>query len=131
MKTLLKIIFSPLVAIFALAIWLCGLVLSMSAWIFGILGTLLGILGLMILLFDSMTNGVIVLIFAFLVSPVGVPMIAAWMIGQMQRLRYFVQGAIYGQKRFPTWESFLSVPVGNDFEDRKTSLVQTNEGSLL
>lgn len=96
MKTLLKIMFSPLVAIFALAIWLCGLVLSMSAWIFGILGTLLGILGLMILLFDSTTNGVIVLIFAFLVSPVGVPMIAAWMIGQMQRLCYFVQGAIYG-----------------------------------
>lgn len=96
MKTLLKIIFSPLVAIFALAIWLCGFVLSMSAWIFGILGTLLGILGLMILLFDSTTNGVIVLIFAFLVSPVGVPMIAAWMIGQVQRLRYFVQGTIYG-----------------------------------
>ena len=96
MKTLLKIIFAPVVAIFALVIWLCGLVLSMSAWIFGILGTLLGILGLMILLFDSTTNGVIVLIFAFLVSPVGVPMIAAWMIGQMQRLRYFVQGAIYG-----------------------------------
>ena len=96
MKTLLKIIFAPVVAIFALVIWLCGLVLSMSAWIFGILGTLLGILGLMILLFDSTTNGVIVLIFAFLVSPVGVPMIAAWMIGQMQKLRYFVQGAIYG-----------------------------------
>lgn len=96
MKTLLKIMFAPVVAIFALVIWLCGLVLSMSAWIFGILGTLLGILGLMILLFDSTTNGVIVLIFAFLVSPVGVPMIAAWMIGQMQRLRYFVQGAICG-----------------------------------
>ena len=96
MKTLLKIIFAPVVAIFALVIWLCGILLSMSAWIFGILGTLLGILGLMILLFDSTTNGVIVLIFAFLVSPVGVPMIAAWMIGQMQRLRYFVQGAIYG-----------------------------------
>ena len=96
MKNLMKIMFAPVVAIFALVIWLCGLVLSMSAWIFGILGTLLGILGLMILLFDSTTNGVIVLIFAFLVSPVGVPMIAAWMIGQMQRLRYFVQGAIYG-----------------------------------
>ena len=96
MKILLKIIFAPVVAIFALVIWLCGILLSMSAWIFGILGTLLGILGLMILLLDSVTNGVIVLIFAFLVSPVGLPMVAAWVIGQMQRLRYFVQGAIYG-----------------------------------
>ena len=96
MKTLLKIIFAPVIAFFALVIWMYGLTLSMSAWIFGIFGTLFGILGLLILLLDSVTNGVIVLIFAFLVSPVGLPMVAAWMIGQMQRLRYFVQGAIYG-----------------------------------
>ena len=96
MKTLLKIIFAPVIAFFALVIWMCGLTLSMSAWIFGIFGTLFGILGLLILLLDSVTNGVIVLIFAFLVSPVGLSMVAAWMIGQMQRMRYFVQGAIYG-----------------------------------
>ena len=96
MKFILKILFAPIVAILAIIAWVCGLTLSMSAWIFGIFGTLFGILGLLILLLDSVTNGVIVLIFAFLVSPVGLPMVAAWMIGQMQRLRYFAQGAIYG-----------------------------------
>ena len=51
---------------------------------------------LAVLLLVSVTNGIIVLVIAFLVSPVGLPMIAAWMIGQMQRFRYFVQNAIYG-----------------------------------
>ena len=30
------------------------------------------------------------------VSPLGLPMLAAWTIGQIQRFRYFVQDAIYG-----------------------------------
>ena len=77
-------------------IWLCGLTLKLSAWVFGIIGTVLGILGLAILLLDSVTNGIIVLVIAFLASPLGLPMLAAWMIGQMQRFRYFVQDAIYG-----------------------------------
>lgn len=96
MRFLLKIVFAPVIALFGILIWLCGLTLKLSAWVFGIIGTLLGILGLAILLLDSVTNGIIVLVIAFLASPLGLPMLAAWMIGQMQRFRYFVQDAIYG-----------------------------------
>ena len=96
MRVLLKIVFAPAISILAILIWLCGLTLKLSAWVFGIIGTVLGILGLAILLLDSVTNGIIVLAIAFLASPLGLPMLAAWMIGQMQRFRYFVQDAIYG-----------------------------------
>ena len=96
MRFLLKIVLAPAIALLAVLIWLCGLTLKLSAWVFGIIGTVLGILGLAILLLDSMTNGIIVLVIAFLASPLGLPMLAAWMIGQMQRFRYFVQDAIYG-----------------------------------
>lgn len=92
----MKIVFAPAIAILAVLIWLCGLTLKLSAWVFGIIGTVLGILGLAILLLDSVTNGIIVLVIEFLASPLGLPMLAAWMIGQMQRFRYFVQDAIYG-----------------------------------
>ena len=96
MRFLLKIVFAPAIAILAVLIWLCGLTLKLSAWVFGIIGTVLGILGLAILLLDRVTKGIIVLVIAFLASPLGLPMLAAWMIGQMQRFRYFVQDAIYG-----------------------------------
>ena len=96
MKFLLKIVFAPAIAVLAVLIWLCGLTLKLSAWVFGIIGTILGILGLAIFLLDSTTNGIIVLVIAFLASPLGLPMLAAWMIGQMQRFRYYVQDTIYG-----------------------------------
>lgn len=96
MRFLLKIVLAPAIALLAVLIWLCGLTLKLSAWVFGIIGTVLGILGLAILLLDSVTNGIIVLVIAFLASPLGLPMLAAWMIGQVQRFRYFVQDAIYG-----------------------------------
>ena len=96
MKFLLKILFAPVIVILTLIIWLFALILRLSAWVFGIVGTILGLLGLAILLLDSVTNGIIVIVIAFLVSPIGLPMAAAWTIGQMQRFRYFVQDAIYG-----------------------------------
>lgn len=96
MKFLLKILFAPVIVILTLAIWLFALILRLSAWVFGIIGTILGLLGLAILLLDSVTNGIIVLVIAFLVSPIGLPMLAAWTIGQIQRFRYFVQDTVYG-----------------------------------
>ena len=96
MKFLLKILFAPVIVILTLIIWTFALILRLSAWVFGIIGTIFGILGLAILLLDSVTNGIIVLVIAFLVSPVGLPMLAAWTIGQMQRFRYFLQDAVYG-----------------------------------
>ena len=96
MKLILKILAAPVIAILVVFIWLCALLLWLSAWVFGIVSTILGVLGLAVLILDNVTNGIIILVFAFLVSPMGLPMVAAWMIGQMQRFRYFVQDAIYG-----------------------------------
>lgn len=96
MKFILKILAAPVIAILVVFIWLCALILKLSAWVFGIVSTIFGVLGLAVLILDNVTNGIIILVFAFLVSPVGLPMVAAWMIGQMQRFRYFVQDAIYG-----------------------------------
>ena len=70
--------------------------IAVYAWVFGIASTILGILGLAVLLLDNAANGVIILVIAFLVSPIGLPMLAAWMLGQIQRFRYFIQDAVYG-----------------------------------
>lgn len=76
MKFLLKILFAPIIVILTLIIWTFALILRLSAWVFGIIGTILGLLGLAILVLDSVTNGIIVLVIAFLVSPVSLPMLA-------------------------------------------------------
>ena len=96
MKFVLKILFAPVIAALVVLVSALALILNLSAWVFGIASTILGILGLAVLLLDNVVNGVIILVIAFLVSPIGLPMLAAWMLGQIQRFRYFIQDAVYG-----------------------------------
>ena len=95
MKFVLKILFAPVIAVLVVLVSALALILNLSAWVFGIASTILGILGLAVLLLDNAVNGGIILVIAFLVSPVGLPMLAAWMLGQIQRFRYFIQDAVY------------------------------------
>ena len=127
MRFLLKIVLAPAIALLAVLIWLCGLTLKLSAWVFGIIGTVLGILGLAILLLDSVTNGIIVLVIAFLASPLGLPMLAAWMIGQMQRFRYFVQDAIYP----PSTSTVCPVTKSDALLARKIAVPTMSSGSAI
>ena len=96
MNFVLKILFAPVIAVLVVLVSALALILNLSAWVFGIASTILGILGLAVLLLDNVVNGVIILVIAFLVSPIGLPMLAAWMLGQIQRFRYFIQDAVYG-----------------------------------
>lgn len=95
MKVILKVLVAPVIAILVVFIWLSALLLKISAWALGIVSSIFGLLGLAVLFLDNPTNGIIILVFAFLISPVGLPMVVAWMIGQVQRIRYFIQDAVY------------------------------------
>ena len=54
------------------------------------------LLGIAVLVTYSPQNGVILLVIAFLVSPLGLPLAAAWLVGKVQDLRYAIQDAVYG-----------------------------------
>lgn len=92
MRILLKILCAPVVAVLAVAGWFFTFLLSVSAAVLGIAAV---VLGLFILILDSAVNGVIVLGVAFLISPYGLPMLAAWLIAQLHGLRYAIQDAVY------------------------------------
>ena len=95
MKVILKVLAAPLIAVLALIVWLAALALNLSAYILGLAGTLVGLLGLAVLFTYSVQNGLILLVIAFLISPVGLPMAAAWLIGKIQDLRYAIQERVY------------------------------------
>ena len=95
MKFILKLLFAPVIMSLTLWVFFSSLILHRSAWVFGIAGTILGILGVAILVFDNLMNGMIVLIFAFLASPLGIPMLLTHGIGLIQKLRFFIKDTIY------------------------------------
>ncbi|MBO4938928.1 MAG: succinate dehydrogenase [Oscillospiraceae bacterium] len=96
MKVILKILLAPVILILTLFVWLCSALLYCSAFVFGLAGTLGGILALLVLLSGAVQNAVILLVIAFLVSPMGLPMAAAWLLGKVQDLRYAIQDSVYG-----------------------------------
>lgn len=95
MRFVLKILVAPVVAVLTLFVWLCSGLLCCSSWI-GLAGTLLSVLALAVLFTTSVKNGVILLVIAFLVSPMGLPLAAAGLLGLIQRLRVAIQENIYG-----------------------------------
>ncbi len=71
LKLGLKILAAPLVLALALFTWVCFGLLYVSSFIFGLASTVVALLGIAVLVTYSPQNGVILLVIAFLVSPLG------------------------------------------------------------
>ncbi len=95
MRILLKILFAPVMLALILFVNFFAFLLTVSSVFFGIAGTVFAILAAILFFAVNRTNGIIVLIFAFLISPFGLPMLAAWLLGKVQQLRYALQDWLY------------------------------------
>ena len=94
MKLLLKIIAAPVIAALTLFVWLCSAILYCSAYVLGLAGSLLSLLAILVIVLDSVKNGLILLLAAYLISPLGIPMAAAWLLARVQDLRYAIMEAV-------------------------------------
>ena len=95
MRFLLKVLAAPIVAVLAVTVWLCvgilycaGMMMGLACWVFIFIGVFA-------LLTVSGPQGIILLVIAFLLSPLGLTTAAAWLLGRIQALRYFIQDAVY------------------------------------
>ena len=94
MKLLLKIIAAPVIVALTLFVWICSAVLYCSAYLLGLAGSLLGLLAILVIVLDSVKNGLMLLLAAYLISPLGLPMAAAWLLARVQDLRYAIMDAV-------------------------------------
>ena len=87
MKTILKILCAPFILTLYLLILFLTFILSVSAALLNVAATLLAILAIATLILESVPNGVALLIIAWLISPVGLPLFAARLLGWFENLR--------------------------------------------
>ena len=92
MRTVFRILMFPFALVIDLFTWICVGLLSCSAFVFALAGTILSILAVMVMLTCSVHNGLILLGFAFLVSPIGLPMIATWILSGLQSISLAIKG---------------------------------------
>ena len=86
MKAILKVLTFPIVLILDLFTWICVGLISCSAILFKLASAILTLLAVAVLITYSVKNGLILLTLAFLVSPLGLPMIAVWLLGGLQKI---------------------------------------------
>ena len=94
MKLLLKILAAPVIAALTLFVWLCSAILYCSAYVLGLAGSLLSLLAILVIVLDSVKNGLLLLLVAYLVSPLGLPMAAAWLLARVQDVKYAIIDAL-------------------------------------
>ena len=82
MRILLKIVLFPVTLLVSIILLVCQFVCIFSSMLLSILAFFLFALGLAtMLLLGETKQGISALFIAFLISPYGIPMLAAWLIG--------------------------------------------------
>ena len=67
-----------------------------SGLVLGLISMILALLGVAVLITYSPQNGFILLLMAFLISPMGLSLAAIWLLGKVQDLKYAIQDWMYG-----------------------------------
>ena len=96
LKCLLMIVTAPVVLVLTLFVWLCTGLIYISGLVLGLLSTVIALLGVAVLITYSQQNGAILLVIAFLISPMGLPLAAIWLLGKVQDLKLAIQDWMYG-----------------------------------
>ena len=96
LKCLLMIATAPVILVLTLFVWLCTGLIYISGLVLGLLSMVIALLGVAVLITYSPQNGVILLVMAFLISPMGLPLAAIWLLGKVQSLKFAIQDWVYG-----------------------------------
>ena len=96
LKCLLMIVTAPVVLVLTLFVWLCTGLIYISSLVIGRLSMVSALLGVAVIITYSPQNGVILLVIAFLISPMVLPLAAIWLLGKVQSLKFAIQDWVYG-----------------------------------
>ena len=93
--SVILVITAPVILVLTLFVWLCMGLIYISGLVLGLLSMVIALLGVAVLLTYSLQNGLILLVMAFLISPMGLPLAAIWLLGKVQSLKFAIQDWVY------------------------------------
>lgn len=84
MKLIIKILTAPVTLAIDLFTLVCIGLISFSTFFLRLASGIVGTFGILVLVTYSVKDGLILLTIAFLVSPMGLPMLAVWILSVLQ-----------------------------------------------
>ena len=94
-KVLLRILLGPAVLVLKLLNLFLMFVMAVSFTVLGIASALLGLLAVLTCFALSWQNGLGMLVVAWLVSPLGIPLVAVWALDGLEKLEDWLVERIY------------------------------------
>ena len=94
-KVLLGILLGPAVLVLKLLVLFLSFVMAVSSTVLGIVSAFLGLLAMLTCFALSWQNGLGMLVVAWLVSPLGILLAAAWALGGLEKLEDWVVERVY------------------------------------
>ena len=91
MKLIFKILTAPVTLAIDLFTLICMGIISCSAMLLRLVSGIIGILGAAVLVTYSPKNGLILLTMAFLIGPMGLPMLAVYLLTGLQKISGAIQ----------------------------------------
>ena len=92
MKLIFKTLTVPVTLAIDLFTLICIGIISCSAMLLRLVSGIIAILGVAVLATYSPKNGLILLTIAFLFSPMGIPMLAVWVLGRLRNVSCLLKG---------------------------------------
>ena len=90
-KVLLGILLGPVVLALKLLVLFLTFAMAVSSTVLGIVSALLGLLAVLTCFALSWQNGLGMLIVAWLVSPLGIPLVTVWALDGLEKLEGWVE----------------------------------------
>lgn len=94
-KVLLRILLEPVVLALKLLNLFLAFVMAVSSTVLGIVSALFGLLAVLACFALSWQNGLGLLVVAWLVSPLGIPLVAAWALDGLEKLEDWLVERVY------------------------------------
>ena len=91
MKLILKILTAPVILLIDLLTLVCVGIISCAALPLRIVSGIIALLGTAVLVTYFPKNGMILLTISFLLSPMGLPMLAVWILSILQGISQFIK----------------------------------------
>ena len=90
-----RVVCLPILLVLKLLTWLCMAVLCMSEWIFSLLATALLVVGVVGIFLISAQHGIVMIVIAALISPLGLPMLAVKLVCMLDSVTEEIKRIVY------------------------------------
>ncbi len=92
LNLLLKILLFPIYLVLAVVVGILKLIVGLSAFVLKLLAVIFLIAAFPVLFTVSVAGGIVLLVLAFLISPIGIVLVVTGLLGELQKLF----GAVHG-----------------------------------